>query len=242
MPNTPSHRTTRSNSATQNITLQDIKTLIETSKTEIVASISCEIVKLNETVSSLLKRIDSIERNQIELERRCKILEEKTTEAVTDITRMETEEILNEVEDRHAKRKFLIISGLPECKTGSPSERRFQDAETISELIADIGIDQFVPEKVARIGPLNQGKPRLLRFKCSDTSEKFSILRHAKNLRNNVKFPNIYINPDLTYIQRQRNKALREELKRRREAGENVRIRRGVVVESDSILNFHLGF
>ena len=154
MPNTPSQRTTRSNSNTQNITLHDIKTLIENSKTEIVTSISCEIVKLKDTIGSLVTRIESIEKHQHELEARCKLLEEKANKG-----RLEREEMLNEVEDRHAKRKFLIISGIPEYQYGDLTEKKDWDTNAIKSMMSEIGIDHFVPKEVARIGRSSEEKP-----------------------------------------------------------------------------------
>ena len=52
----------------------------------------------------------------------------------------------------------------------------------------------------------------------------------AKNLRDVKKYSNIYVTPDLTPEEQARDKALREELKRRRLAGEVVEIRRGRII------------
>lgn len=234
MPTTPSQRSTRSNSNTQTINLHDIKTLIESTKTEIVTSISCEIAKLNETIGSLMKRIEVIEDKQSELARRCQKLEEKS-----NIERLETEEILREVENRYARKKFIIVTGLPECHTGTPVERKLQDKDTLMQLMTEIGVDVNEPQHIERIGRPNQEKPRLIRFKCRDTTERMTILRHSKNLRSSTSFRNVFINPDLTYSQRERNKELRKELRCRREAGETVHIRRGMIVGTDPQQNFH---
>ena len=52
----------------------------------------------------------------------------------------------------------------------------------------------------------------------------------ARELRNSEEYGNIYISPDLTPQKQQRDKALRDEVKRRRSQGEEVEIRRGRVV------------
>ena len=75
MPQTPSARVTRSNSNTHSINLQDIKSLIESSKAEILASISSQIEKVTESISLLAERIGNIEFKQSELSEGCRMQE-----------------------------------------------------------------------------------------------------------------------------------------------------------------------
>ena len=91
MPQTPSPRVTRSNSNTHSINLQDIKSLIESSKAEILASISSQIEKVTESISLLAERIGNVEVKQSELSERCRMLEESMNGC-----KMEKEEIINE--------------------------------------------------------------------------------------------------------------------------------------------------
>ena len=57
------------------------------------------------------------------------------------------------------------------------------------------------------------------------------ILNSAKKLRNTEKWADTYISPDMTRKQREDAKELRQELRRRREAGEeNLMIMRGRLV------------
>ena len=54
----------------------------------------------------------------------------------------------------------------------------------------------------------------------------------AKELRQSKQFSSMYINPDLTYKERQASKELRQELARRKKAGEkDIFIRRGQIVK-----------
>ena len=106
-------------------------------------------------------------------------------------------------------------------------------------MASTIGVGDLDPEEVTRIGRANSSGARLLRFKCESTIEKFDILKKAKDLRNHPEFKGVYINPDLTKSQRETHKALREKLKERRAAGEQVRIYRGRIVEKDTEKNFH---
>ena len=124
MPTTPSQRTTRSNSNSASINLNDIKTLIENSKTELLNTFNVELTKLNNNISTILKRIDI-------LENRCRNLE-ITADKARDNAEILKEEVLKEAEDRYARRKFLIVSGLTEPETGSPMEREAEDAKSLT--------------------------------------------------------------------------------------------------------------
>jgi len=58
-----------------------------------------------------------------------------------------------------------------------------------------------------------------------------SILRNAKNLRKSSTYQNVFISSDLSLKERESNKLLYQELKRRKQAGEvNLIIRRGKIV------------
>ena len=60
--NTPKQqRVTRSNSNPSNTTLDDIKNIIESSKTEILSFVKSENEKLLSLIASLSKRVDDLE-------------------------------------------------------------------------------------------------------------------------------------------------------------------------------------
>ena len=84
-------------------------------------------------------------------------------------------------------------------------------------------------ENVHRIGKVVEGRNRLIRVILSSEDCKDRVLREARQLRNASEFKNVYVNPDLTLRQRQEGKRLREELKRRRELGEDVVLRHGSI-------------
>ena len=173
------------------------------------------------------------------LELRCQRLE-KRSEApnVTRLPENLPEELLHEGQDRHRRRKYVIVSGLPENASGTIRDRIRTDMEVLGKVIHELGVEDFHPQ-VTRIGRINPSRPRLLRFKCDTIDSKISLLRASRNLRYSSHFRGVYINSDLTKMQRETDKALRTEMRRRREAGESVLIRRGRIVDQSGDQNFH---
>ena len=142
------------------------------------------------------------------------------------------EELMREVQERHRRRKFVVIKGLQEPSSGSPQERCLKDRSTFELLARRIGVEKLEVEQVSRIGSIQSSKPRLVRLKCFSMETKNSLLRASKNLRGHEEFRNVFINPDLTKLQHERDRVLRSELATRRRAGERVIIRAGRIVES----------
>ena len=219
-----------------------IKTLIEASKAEILETVLKENDSLRMLVGSLNKRLDDLETTNRNLTTKCKLLEEKCTLNVNCVPQrqddgvLSDEDMIQEARERHARRKFLIVSGLPESTDGNIEERRSKDATKIKEMASALGVKDLELKEVHRIGRIS-GAPglRLLRFKCVTIDKKFSLLRSAKTLRSSSSYKGIYINNDLTRAQRLKNKELRMELKRRREAGEEVIIHHGCVVNTKEV-------
>lgn len=143
-------------------------------------------------------------------------------EQIIDIIREE-----NEIE---MKKNNLCIFNLPEGNS---------DVETFTNLCTQqLGIprDNFEVNETIRVGAQEANKPRALIVKLKSLNSKVNILKKAPTLRN-YAVPNstlkIYIAPDLTMKQREFQKELRDELKIRRENGEQVIIKRNKIVPSD---------
>lgn len=235
MPTTPINNTagriTRSGSNAANITLLDIKTIVENSTSDI----KNEIGKLNSTIRSLIARVDELETRNSQLEDKCKRIEEQCSSGL--LTDKAADSLCNEVFLRKKKEKYLVISGLSEATSGSVAERRSIDEDNIKDIAASLGIGAFSVSNVTRIGRGDGITPRLTRFKCSDKGTRADLLRKAKELRSIPKYSRTFISPDLTKLQLQEAKILQTELKRRREAGEQVVIFRGRVVRRESLRN-----
>ena len=153
------------------------------------------------------------------------------------------------------KRKMnLIVFGLPEISEGEQAQewnieqKVEKDIEEITKLITEelgVGISPRTGIiNARRLGGFkknSQNKPRPLRIEFKDLNAKRDVLTNAKKFRNSsLKVAkNIYINPDLTQKQRESDKKLRNEMWQQRDAGKNVIIRRGQIVEVDREVRKH---
>ena len=96
---------------------------------------------------------------------------------------------------------------------------------------SEFNINKVNIDKVTRLGKLVKEKPRPLLVTLVDNSVRRQILRNAKTLRNSTTYKKVFISPDLTPKEREANKNLLEELRRRKQAGEvNLIIKRGKII------------
>ena len=91
---------------------------------------------------------------------------------------------------------------------------------------------------VHRIGKQGEKRSRLLKVKCKDSESRNRVLRHAKELRKNIKYKNVFINPDRTPLEQRLFKALLQELRERKDSNENVVIFHDRIVNRREIKNF----
>ena len=137
--------------------------------------------------------------------------------------------------DRERRKCNLIVYNIPETSTSVESTDCVKkDDETFKELVGSI-MDKGCPNlqitKAIRLGKLPAAKPRPLLISVRDELCKREILRSAYKLSKIPKWSNIYVSPDYTHKEREANKVLHEELKRRKENGEvNLGIRNGKIV------------
>ncbi len=236
MPNTPttlSQRTRSGSNTQQTITFQDFKTLLDSLKSDLKR----EINKVNDKIEALLTRVNETDNKVRVLEERFQSLESKLLNQNSKCA-LEIEDMMHEVEERYKRRKYLIVSGVPEPSTGNIEERTEADEIYMKRIADHLEIEDFDPTECSRIGRIDSAKPRLLRFKCETMETKKEILKKAKELRRSNDYKYVYINADESYIQRKRGRELRMEMKRRKEAGEKVVIRRGRIIKDSDLQHF----
>jgi hypothetical protein len=149
-------------------------------------------------------------------------LETSVNTSVKDI-RDDIEEHM-EIERRKGN---LIIHGVPEADAE-------EDVEFVIELMTEGLKMDFTRnvDKVMRIGRLVDGKARPVRLVLKREEAKKEILARAKQLKDIEKYKKMFVSPDLTRKQQDRDRELRTHLKTLQEAGEkDARIKNGKVVK-----------
>ena len=187
--------------------------------------------KQTKLIDSLLQRLDEITKENNTLKKKYHILEERIESLPSSV--------IEEVEDRQRRQKNVIISGIPEQKTGDADERKKADAEIVEELMQELSVNKDDIARIHRIGKPGIGTGRLLKATFRDHETRQEMLRKARQLRNIPAHRKTFINPDLTLNQRNERKVLNEELKKRRGMGEDVVIWRGKIVQKKNFANFH---
>lgn len=242
MPTTPTQKTTRSSSnPNTNITLLDIKTLIESSKKEILSKLKTEVTKLTEMFTTLSDRIDELERRNTQLEQKYTASSAKLEEVnqLQAVKEEKADELLKEMEERIHRRDNIIISGVPELSEGTAEERKRKDCEIVQDILNKIVDEVPISKAIYRLGRPRPDRARPIRVVGLDASDKANILRKSRSLKRDTNYGKIYVNPDLTPRQQKEAKELRDELKMRKEIGEDdIVIYRGKIVKTSQIQNF----
>ena len=234
MSTTPMQRILRSNSlsnTSSSVTLPEMKTLIDKMKKNILDTLMTEVDKQTSLVKELVKKVEDLNGRNAQLEERCLKLEDDMKTVATSI--------FEELDDRGRRKRNLIISGIPESTEGTAEERKEADREKVKSILYKLSLEEGdIVARQNRIGRVNEGRNRLLKIVCHGEESKFAVLRRSKVLRDSAKFQNIYINADLTSMQRNERKRLRDEFKRRRALGEDVALHYGRIVSAND-RNFH---
>lgn len=208
---------------------------------EMKSEILSELKEIKDSLNTLKSKVECIE------DTLSKVIETQEKQE-TQIKRLKAdvlsvkesqEMMMAEIDDRDRRKPNLVISGIPECVDGNALDRKKWDTEKVENLfraLDDLSSDQIA--QIHRIGKVGSSRPRILRIVCNDAKARQSLLRKAKNLRAMPEYANVFINPDLTPSQQREQKRLREELKRRKNLGEDVIIRHGKVASRTVVQNF----
>ena len=200
-----------------------------------------ELKNVTNVLGSLQTKMCEVEGTLLKVLETQKRQDEEIKNLKEDVLRMKENQtnIIAEIEDRDRRKSNLVISGLQEMEEGTVEERKQWDLAKVRVLFSHLDDTEEHAQGVSntfRIGKINSSKPRLLKVVCANAESKRAILFKAKSLREREEYKHVYVNPDLTPAQQAQNKALREELRMRRNLGEDVIIRRGTIVRKQ---NFH---
>ena len=238
MAQNASQRVTRSNSnPNTDITLHDIKSLIEETQSQILGKLTFEVNRLSDMLTTVIGRIQDLDERCKEIEWQCSENHAKFDEKINDLKKSHEEnmqEMMQEMDQRMFRNANIMIFGLPESSDGTIEERKDRDSSSVESLLNKMDVEDC-SIVTRRIGKPRNDKPRPLRVTGLTLSKKYEILRKARSLKGQEEFKGVFFNPDLTPRQQREAKLLRAELKQRRENGEqDLIIRNGKITSSAS--------
>ena len=191
-----------------------------------------EIKEMREAMKEMVKeemeranqKAKEIAREEIGMETRNSFAALKD-EVVTNI-KEEMVEIIKEEEDKHRRRKNLVLYNVPESRRPNPSGRKQEDEDFCQALFTEtleVPREEFKIKKAIRLGKNRyEGRNRPVLVKFEEESQKWNTLKNVRKLRgetDEVK-RKIGISQDLTMRQREQERCLRQELMEKRERGE----------------------
>ena len=146
---------------------------------------------------------------------------------VEGVLRVQSREEKEEEKEKNKRKINIIIYGLPEPTATQSEDRKREDSDLTQELFHALSCDDITVNHMTRLGPPKtesdqNPKPRPVKLNLASEEARNVLLKKAKNFRKfpNENWKNIFINQDLTPRERERCRALVEELKMRQSAGE----------------------
>lgn len=145
-------------------------------------------------------------------------------------------EFLNDLQESELRKNNVMIFGLKESQTESNTDRKEEDLKQIENLAKEIGVHFFAPpQNCIRLGKPGT-KPRPIKLVGLPSQTRGDLLLSAPRINKinaSFGFNRVFIKPDLTPKQQLNDRLLKNELKSRRNNGENVIFRNGKIVTSD---------
>lgn len=153
---------------------------------------------------------------------------QKQEQRITDIanntltTPIDIRAIIEDEKEKERKKTNIILFNLTETEN---------EDENVKNIVTALEIPDAVIESTKRLGRKTiTGKPRPLIISFDNRANKYEALKKSRALRNIDKYKHVVVKPDMTKLEQLKDRALVSELKQRRDAGENVKIKRGKII------------
>lgn len=202
-----------------------------------------EIRQLKETIKELNEKLDKIGKKGKEKTKTATETDEETVESSILITEEpgktptnKKKENKRKVEDEKAsnnqknKNKNVVIFGLPESKNPCKTEKQKEEEESVNNLFQALAstdnpdiANQIEIKRVSLFRTKNNSNTITI-VALDSEKQRNLILKNAKNLKNQNEYKNVFIGPDMTAEERKRMGELREQLKVKKMAEEDVNV------------------
>lgn len=220
-----------SNTQNNTVTMEAIERLLNTKLNELSQDFAKRYELLERDFDSLNKKIaDITEENKAiraELAPLKQAINTNTTEKIRETNETVQLDWGKELALREHKKLNLILFGIQE----EQNEKKDELSTKVKQICDALEINCTF-QKTHRIGQEQSTRPRPTIVVLPDLDSKRKLLSKATKLRTLPNLSNVYISPDLTAEQRKQQKSLRDELKRLKSIGENVKIKDNKIVKA----------
>ena len=185
--------------------------------------------KVQDTSDQTTNILEKVMKKLQEFEERIKKLEEEKRESdrgkeeivIEALKRFE--EVRREEADKERRRDNIVMYNVPEVQQQEPGNIERDDTQHCEDIIRNkLRVEDCNIMQVVRLGRRVENKTRPMLVKLGDEQQKWKVVGSSKFLKNdpNIIYKKVRIAPDMTRKEREENWNLREELRRRRDAGE----------------------
>jgi vacuolar-type H+-ATPase subunit I/STV1 len=210
-------------------------------------------IDMVQSFTQMKTRQDEMESKMEAMEKKLNdILEMKDDTYAKKVKNIAREESFD-ISEREKRALNLVISGLPEVEHQNDTEKKAKenmdlvecadDQDIIAVFAEKVGLEADMIETCTRIPEKRRedGPPRYMLVKMKSLGAKRQMLDKARTYRENSEsygYKKVYVNNDLTRQERNRQYNLRQELRRRRDAGEkDIMIKGDEIVKRDVTAN-----
>ena len=167
----------------------------------------------------------------------------KDEKMIEDKVKIQIEQSFDELKDREDRKNNLIVFNLKESTKEDINEALSEDLTQLKEVLkltnpemSENVIKDLSTENVIRLGRKmknneNDNKVRPVKLTLPSEKTKYKIIRNTYKLKSSPTNSKIGFKFDLTRQQQAEERALRQELERRKEAEEDVMIYRGKIIK-----------
>ena len=148
----------------------------------------------------------------------------------------EANEMYDEASERERRKKNVVIFGLPESKKEKVEEKRKDDENSVREILTNLEVTDVKVNKIIRYKKKSEKMiAPLVVIEFENEKQRNAVLYASKKLRNFPTCKNLYLNADLTVLQRKGFNLLKKQRdeQNKNETDKNIRhaIRGGKVVQ-----------
>ena len=176
------------------------------------------ITRLEKEFGMVRKEIDEMKKAIHELTSKCDQMKEADTSVANNSIR--SQQRILEMHERELRRNNLVIVGAEE---DTPKEIT---AEVVKKVLSNKLNTEIPIVEARRIGKANARRPRPILVRLPDYNAKVSVLKK----RSQMKGTNIFINDDLTPLQKKNLAVLLDRMRKARNDGKSAFITRGCLI------------